>query len=304
MSVMQRLLPIALLVLVSTTSVTAKDWRGILPLHSTREDVEALLGPPPPPPNDRSYALHKGRSIYFVEESEVYIVFADEEFLGRNQCPSVATGTVLMIQVTPKDGEAISKLILNEKVFRKFDPSEPPDVGFDGFIDEQEGLVIGAIQGKVQVLVYLPSASDRARCPSYYEKPERFVQIRGGGCFRAFDEYGDIRFSDEKARLDNFAIQLLNDESARGHIIVYAGRKATVAEAQIRANRALDYLTTVRKIDPQRVKAVDGGYREELTVHLYIIPSGAEPPESMPMIDPSQVEIIYEKKRRPQRKQR
>lgn len=56
---MRRLLLCASLVLLYTSSVAAKDWRGILPLHSTRADVEALLGPPP----DRFQTLNPGRSI-------------------------------------------------------------------------------------------------------------------------------------------------------------------------------------------------------------------------------------------------
>lgn len=44
---MRRLLPIVFLVLLASGSAGAKDWRGILPMHSTREDVIALLGPPP-----------------------------------------------------------------------------------------------------------------------------------------------------------------------------------------------------------------------------------------------------------------
>jgi hypothetical protein len=83
--------------MVYASSVAAKDWRGILPMHSTRADVEALLGPPPPPPADRSYALHPGRYIYYLDEGEVYIVFADAEFLKERNCSSVAPGTVLLI---------------------------------------------------------------------------------------------------------------------------------------------------------------------------------------------------------------
>lgn len=37
-------------------------------------------------------------------------------------------------------------------------------------------------------------------------------------CDRAFDEYGDIKFEDEKARLDNFAFQLSNQELSSGYI--------------------------------------------------------------------------------------
>jgi hypothetical protein len=300
--VMRRVLPVVLLVLLLSSSVAAKDWRGILPMHSTREDVIALLGPPPQPPAGRAYMLHPGRSIYFFDEGEVYIVFADEKFLQENNCQAVPSGTVLMIRVTPKDELLVSSLNLDEKKFRKFDPSTPPDRGFEGFIDNDEGLVIRAYKGKVDQMIYLASSADRARCPEYLENPEAAVQIMLCGLIPKFDEYGDINFSDEKARLDNFAIQLKNSEKAQGVIVVYAGRKATVAEAHIRANRARDYLINVRKIDPAWVKAIDAGYQEELTVSLYLFPAGSELPPFASGLDPSEVEIIYEKKKRPQRK--
>jgi hypothetical protein len=56
-----------------------------------------------------------------------------------------------------------------------------------------------------------------------------------------FDEYGNIRFNDEKARLDNFAIQLQNEPTARAH---HRLRRATLSLT--RANRAKDYLVNAR----------------------------------------------------------
>ena len=296
MKLMRRLLHCALLVLLYTSIVTAKDWRGILPMHSTRTDVKALLGQPPPP-------LHPGQYTYSLDEGEVHIVFSDSEFFKGLDCPSVRPGTVLMIRVTPKDQIPVSSFNLDEKTFTKFNPSQTSDLGYEGFIDKKDGLVIRALKGVVEELVYFAAASDQARCSAYYENPENFVQIMVCGWRGVFDEYGDLRLADEKARLDNFAIQLANDENAVGHIIVYAGRKATAAEAQVRANRARDYLISVRKVAPERLKAVDGGYREDLTVQLYILPPDAESP-LMPTLEPSQVEIIFEKKRRPARKNR
>jgi hypothetical protein len=43
-------------------------------------------------------------------------------------------------------------------------------------------------------------------------------------------------------------------------------------------------------------------HQEELSLVMYIVPAGAEPPLAMPSIDPGQVEIIYEKKQKPRRK--
>jgi len=92
---------------------------------------------------------------------------------------------------------------------------------------------------------------------------------------RKFDEYGNIRFNDEKARLDNFAIQLQNEPAAQGYIIGYG---SCDAEGQTRANRAKDYLVNTRGIDAGRLVVVDGGCMPELKVELWIVPSGATPP--------------------------
>ena len=92
---------------------------------------------------------------------------------------------------------------------------------------------------------------------------------------RKFDEYGNIRFNDEKARLDNFAIQLQNEPTAQGYIIGYG---SCDAEGQTRANRAKDYLVNTRGIDAGRIVVVDGGCMPQLKVELWIVPQGATPP--------------------------
>jgi hypothetical protein len=92
---------------------------------------------------------------------------------------------------------------------------------------------------------------------------------------RKFDEYGNIRFNDEKARLDNFAIQLQNDPTATATIIVYG---SCAGEAQQRGDRAKDYLVNTRGIEAGRITVVDGGCRSDLTVQLWIVPSGATAP--------------------------
>ena len=90
-----------------------------------------------------------------------------------------------------------------------------------------------------------------------------------------FDEYGNIRFNDEKARLDNYAIQLQNDPAASGTIIVYGSCQG---EGQQRGDRAKDYLVNTRGIEAGRITVIDGGCRADLTVQLWIVPSGATAP--------------------------
>lgn len=159
----------------------AREWRGIVPLHSTRADVEKLLGPPPPPPEDGSmlYELSKLRSIYFLDEGEIYIVFAEKRLLGDAPCPeAVPADTVLLIQVTPKKALLRSDMKLDEKKLKKFEPAVPPNSGFEGYVDEEDGISFRTYEGKVEIINYFATVKDRVRCPVYYSDPKWFCSIR------------------------------------------------------------------------------------------------------------------------------
>jgi hypothetical protein len=93
-----------------------------------------------------------------------------------------------------------------------------------------------------------------------------------------FDEYYDIARNDEKARLDNYAIQLQSDPGSQAYVIVYPSRKANAAQAQARAQRIKDYLVNFRGIDSQRVVITNGQPREDWLFELWVVPEGAKPP--------------------------
>jgi hypothetical protein len=92
------------------------------------------------------------------------------------------------------------------------------------------------------------------------------------------DYYPPIRLNDEKARLDNFAIQLQNDPNAKGYVVVFGGAKAKPAEKQGRIKRAYDYLVNTRGISADRLVTMEGGTRDVTTTELWIVPLGADPP--------------------------
>ncbi|MFN2415665.1 MAG: hypothetical protein ABR603_11010 [Pyrinomonadaceae bacterium] len=117
---------------------------------------------------------------------------------------------------------------------------------------------------------------------------------------RGIDEYGNIPFEDEKARLDNFAIELQNDPTAKDHVTCYGGRVGRAGAARRRCERAKRYLVGHRRIPAAQIVAVDGGYREDLTVTLWIVPEGATPVQPTPTVDPREVRFVRGRaKRRP-----
>jgi hypothetical protein len=95
---------------------------------------------------------------------------------------------------------------------------------------------------------------------------------------RRADEFGEIARDDEKARLDNYAIELQNNPAAQGYIIGYGGRRPRAGDGRARAERARDYLVRTRGIDATRIVILDGGQRETGSTALWIVPPGATPP--------------------------
>jgi hypothetical protein len=106
---------------------------------------------------------------------------------------------------------------------------------------------------------------------------------------RRFDEFPSVTFDDDKARLDNFAIELQNGLGSAGYVIAYAGRNSRPGEAERMGKRAADYLTTARGISRDRIIVVNGGYREVNTFELWLVPQGAEAPRPTPTITSDQI---------------
>lgn len=106
---------------------------------------------------------------------------------------------------------------------------------------------------------------------------------------RKLDEYGAIPFKDETARLDSFAAELVNDPTAEGYLLCYGGRRGASGAAQRRCERARGYLVSARGIDLRRLVVVDGGFREQAAVELWLTPSGSTPPIATPTVDPAEV---------------
>jgi hypothetical protein len=95
---------------------------------------------------------------------------------------------------------------------------------------------------------------------------------------RKFDEFPDIQRNDEKARLDNFVIELQNDPTATAYVVIYPGRSSKRGEVQHHASRIVDYMVNSRGIDQHRIVTLVGKARNELFVELWVTPQGATPP--------------------------
>lgn len=96
--------------------------------------------------------------------------------------------------------------------------------------------------------------------------------------FPAFERYGNVSSSLDKAILDNFAIQLLRNKELQGYVVVYVGPGARSNAGQRRIRSIKRYLTNVRGIPAKRVISKQGERRSEAGAELYLLPHDALKP--------------------------
>ena len=115
---------------------------------------------------------------------------------------------------------------------------------------------------------------------------------------KRFDEFPSVAFDDDKARLDNLAIELQNNPGSIGYVIAYAGRSSRAGEAERKGPRAVEYRTPTRGQSGDRVRFINGGYREMNSFELWLVPQGAEPPRATPTLSPEQIRPASRRTRR------
>lgn len=130
-------------------------WRGIIPLHSTRAQVERLIGSPIKPDG----------LIYDLATENVFIEYSSgpckkDKPGGYN----VARDTVVQIRVSSSTPPLFSDLNLDLSRYEKTPDPELP--GVLHYSNMEEGIAYEVQNGKVTSTNYFPSADDRhLRCP-------------------------------------------------------------------------------------------------------------------------------------------
>lgn len=149
--------------LLSAQHVAAEEWRGIVPLSSTREDVVRLFGECSDQPGTCSFTL---------PNEVILIVFA------RDYCPEgVPPDTVLMIERQLQKGTTLATLGLDKRRFKTFNPWYPGNTSYLAYIDEKSGLLLKSLRGEIFQINYIPTKNERPTCARFYRKPKEFVDV-------------------------------------------------------------------------------------------------------------------------------
>jgi hypothetical protein len=175
-------------------------------------------------------------------------------------------------------------------------------LGVQWYTDSDEGITFTVGDNVVRQMSYGPAGNEKNyKCgENKYAAPVvPGVKLKGVEHY-PFDEFGNVGYEDAQARLDNFVIQLFTlqekEPEWRGYIVVYAGSRSRIGEAQFKASCYKNYLVRVRKMNPASLFAVDGGYREDMQVQLFLGRADYYPPVLRPTVSPKKVKLI---KRRP-----
>ena len=114
---------------------------------------------------------------------------------------------------------------------------------------------------------------------------------------KPFDQFQSVAFDDDKARLDNLAIELQGAPDSQAYIIIYSGRTSRVGQADMLGRRTTDYLVNQRGVDARRFTIVNGGYRETDFIEIWICPPGAKTPQPTPTVQPGDAQPAQERTR-------
>jgi len=141
-----------MLFLASSSSV--QEWRGIKPLHSTRADVERLLGPA-----EKSYQV-----IYELEAGNLTIEYSTGRCGGvKQEGWDAPEDTVVSYLFSPKVKQSLADLKLDEKKFKKVTNSHVSVI--DSYIDDEDGILYEVQGGKVDFVEnYPPHKYANFRC--------------------------------------------------------------------------------------------------------------------------------------------
>jgi len=202
-------------------------------------------------------------------------------------CPSVRVGGPVYV---PRPGGPVEFKAVVEANEKKIQPTFAWSVsrgriasgqGTDTIVVEVPAGDPGDVVAKVEVGGY------SLECP--IESAAAIGRMAVGLSHFKFDEFGDIRMGDTKARLDNLAVTLQNDPTLQVHMVVYGGRVGPREQALRRAAVMRDYMVQTRGLEPERVMTIYGGYRDELSGELWLSVRGTGPPTPVPTIDKSYV---------------
>lgn len=232
------------------TSIQSEGWRGIVPLHSTRADVERLIGRP---------NLKSG--LYNFEYELVEIGFSGGSC--REGDPggwNVPPDTVTSIRVAPKARLRLTDMSIDESKYEKTDGGHLTYVFY--YTNKEEGIQLEVIKDAVVNITYFPNVKDtHLRCPDNRPKPPQLIVS------------GELSLV-ARQLLDGFMLRLKQEPNVSGRIRIDIEGKRLDETAL--AELVTEYIKSKYPVEFGRVTVIEE-YRLSQEMELFLVPRGGDP---------------------------
>jgi hypothetical protein len=155
---------------VGAVPASAKEWRGLIPMKSTCDDVKQVLGVTTCDPPDETYDLG---------DEKVRISFTKYPcYPAYTKFWNVPVGTIIIIERYPKKTLTISELGIDTSKF-KIITTDVVDMNI--YSCEEEGMSFEAFKEWVSHVFYMPTKDDEhLQCQSNNKKPKVSKSRRRG----------------------------------------------------------------------------------------------------------------------------
>jgi hypothetical protein len=249
MNGMKRIITCLYLTVGIATVCHGQGWRGIIPLHSTREDVERLIGRP----------TEANGITYDLKTERVSIFYSGGPCVkGWPYGWNVPRDVVIKVVIYPKTRLTLEQLGIDVKNYIK---SRNAQLGGTDYTNKDAGTSVGLKEnGEVEVVQHEPSANDKnLLCPDAADR-EREIESGQSAYITPILYYFDVSAKEETVRIEFFADQLKKyPPKSNIYIIGYASAEECANKGGIRADRVKEHLIEKLHVDGRRIDTIDGG---------------------------------------------
>lgn len=138
-------IPFAFLLFVQSSRFNQPEWKTIVPMNSTRANVEAILGPA-----DKGFEV-----LYHLQDGKLSIEYSTGPCTrDRKGGWNVPENVVISLHFSPRRPKKVSQLKLDATKFRRVIDDHLPSVTY--YINDEEGITYAIQQGKVDYVEYGP----------------------------------------------------------------------------------------------------------------------------------------------------
>jgi hypothetical protein len=241
----------------------AENWKSIVPLLSSRSDVERQLG--------LSDSQDCSECTYRTPTETAFVIYS------RAPCQAttangwnVPKGTVVRLTIFPRETSA-------EKIDRaKFAAEKVVHIS-SGYVVLQESGISYAFDAddRIKSVSYLPKEADNNR------------RCRGYPLYNpAGSLYTPATAFSEEDGIINLSVLAAESKVQPAEsiifVVVYAGRKMSAARYKEVLDRYRNTLYEKLKVAPTKIKLVKGGRRERFAGHVFYLKAGDPPPTPSP----------------------